>query len=265
MAGGMAWGHQILLACWCGEQAPSANRLEGEFENGSAIAAEQAALDGCCLCHRAQEGGGWEGPSCLLPLWESLQGWQVDLILASFKPLPSHWDIKHVRFWVHRLRAECLFHKALYAPEHKPRDSSKPSVVGACLPRAGRPVSGPDVSLEPLTPGKKILSLWHPSYLYVAHREAPNYIKRMQIRACSGEELGGQSGGQTGGRKKGHEEIWGWWMHSLFYSDDGFTGIYIHQNLDCVLEMPVTPLLRQCTHCTATIFYRSVRAFNGKT
>lgn len=159
MAGGMAWGHQILLACWCGEQAPSANRLEGEFENGSAIAAEQAALDGCCLCHRAQEGGGWEGPSCLLPLWESLQGWQVDLILASFKPLPSHWDLKHVRFWVHRLRAECLFHKALYAPEHKPRDSSKPSVVGACLPRAGRPVSGPDVSLEPLTPGKKILSL----------------------------------------------------------------------------------------------------------
>ena len=46
-------------------------------------------------CHPRLSKG---SPSCLLPLWETLQDQQVGLTQAPFKFLPLFWDSKHMRF-----------------------------------------------------------------------------------------------------------------------------------------------------------------------
>lgn len=51
--------------------------------------------------------------SFLLPLWETLQDWQVGLTLAPFRSLLLPWVPEQVKLYVCPLRVESVFSRAL--------------------------------------------------------------------------------------------------------------------------------------------------------
>ena len=77
--------------------------------------------------------------SCLLSLWEALQGQQIRLTQAPFKLLLLPWVLECMRYCVHLLRGESLSPTPLSFPESKPQWPSKPNLLGAHLPDAGPP------------------------------------------------------------------------------------------------------------------------------
>ena len=56
---------------------------------------------------------------------------------GSFQTTPLQWDLEHVRFCTHPLRAYLSFPQPFNPPEHKPRWFSKSDILGPCLPSAG--------------------------------------------------------------------------------------------------------------------------------
>ena len=52
-------------------------------------------------------------PSCLLLLWETLQGQKVGLTQAPFKLLPLRWVSGHVKFCMSHLRVESVSYSPL--------------------------------------------------------------------------------------------------------------------------------------------------------
>ena len=72
--------------------------------------------------------------SFLLPLWETLQHWQVGPTLPPFRLLLLRWVPEQVKLYVCALRVESVFSTASGSLN---LNFHWPSILGACLPKVG--------------------------------------------------------------------------------------------------------------------------------